>query len=39
VCSSDLVSEGALRVRPGQVVKALDRLNRKSDMADQEAGL
>lgn len=34
-----VVSEGALRVRPGQVVKALDRLDRKSDMADQDQAL
>ncbi|WP_044409090.1 efflux RND transporter periplasmic adaptor subunit [Thiomicrospira microaerophila] len=31
-----VVSEGALRVRPGQVVRALDKLERKSDMADQD---
>ncbi|WFE69095.1 efflux RND transporter periplasmic adaptor subunit [Thiomicrospira sp. R3] len=31
-----VVSEGALRVRPAQLVRALDKLERKSDMADQE---
>lgn len=29
-----VVSQGALRVRPGQVVRAIDQIERKSDMAD-----
>jgi membrane fusion protein (multidrug efflux system) len=30
-----VVSQGALKVRPGQLVKKLEQLNRKSDFADQ----